>query len=159
MGAGSDAQLVTLGLGDEIFAVPVILVREILDFKPPFAIPEGPAYLLGLIDVRGRATPMLDLRIKLGRPAVPPTPDTRILVVDVSLENRVLSLGLVADRVIEVVTIKDEDLHAPPDIGVRWRSEYIEGVFRQQDGFVVMFDLARLLTSQEADALSEEYIA
>jgi len=155
----TDTQLVTLGLGGEVFAVPVRFVREILDFKPPFAIPEGPAYLLGLTDVRGRATPTLDLRLKLGLPAVAPTLATRILVLDVPIEGRVLSLGLVADRVIEVITIREEDMDAPPDIGVRWRSDYIQGVFRRQDSFVVLFDMARLLTSQEAAALPTEQAA
>jgi len=155
----TDTQLVTLGLGSEVFAVPVRFVREILDFKPPFAIPEGPAYLLGLTDVRGRATPTLDLRLKLGLPAVAPTLATRILVLDVPVEGRMLSLGLVADRVIEVITIRDEDMEAAPDIGVRWRSDYIQGVFRRQDNFVVLFDMARLLTSQEAAALPTEQAA
>jgi purine-binding chemotaxis protein CheW len=155
MSVQSDIQLVTLGLGAEVFAVPVRFVREILDYKQPFSIPDGPAYLLGLTDVRGRATPTLDLRLKLGLPAAEPTLNTRILVLDVPVEGRVLALGLVADRVIEVITVRDEDLDAPPDIGVRWRSDYIQGVFRRQDSFVVLFDLARLLTSQEAAALPE----
>lgn len=151
--APTDTQLVTLGLGSEVFAVPVRYVREILDYKQPFAIPEGPAYLLGLTDVRGRATPTLDLRLKLGMPAAEATLTTRILVLDVPIGDRVLSLGLVADRVIEVITIAPDELEAPPDIGVRWRSDYIQGVFRRMDSFVVLFDLARLLTSQEVAAL------
>jgi len=155
----TDSQLVTLGLGAEVFAVPVRYVREILDYKPPFAIPDAPAYLLGLTDVRGRATPTLDLRLKLGLPAAPPTLTTRILVLDVPVEDRVLSLGLVADRVIEVITVEAEQIEAAPDIGVKWRSDYIQGVFRRQDSFVVMFDLARLLTSQEAAALPVEQAA
>ncbi|MFN3521872.1 MAG: chemotaxis protein CheW [Phenylobacterium sp.] len=152
--AFSEAQFVTLGLGQETFAVPVAYVREILDYAPPFAIPEGPAYLLGLTDVRGRATPTLDLRLKLGLPAVPPTSSTRILVLDVPVDGRILSLGLVADRVIEVVAFTGEEVEPKPDIGVPWRSEYIEGVVRRDGGFVVLFDLACLLTSQEAAALA-----
>ena len=157
--SASEGQFVTLGLGAEVFAVPVEYVREILDYQQPFAIPEGPAYLLGLTDVRGRATPTLDLRVKLGLPPMQPTLSTRILVLDVPVEGRMLSLGLVADRVIEVAAFTEDQVEPAPDIGVPWRSEYIRGVVRQEHGFVVLFDLARLLTSQEAAALPAERAA
>jgi purine-binding chemotaxis protein CheW len=149
MAVADEAQYVTLGLGAEVFAVPVEHVREILDFHPPFAIPEGPAYLLGLTDVRGRGVATIDLRTKLGLPPVPATPSTRILVVDAPIEGRMLSLGLVADRVIEVVSIPRASIEPAPDIGVRWRSEYIHGVVRRENGFVVLFEIGRLLTSNE----------
>lgn len=158
--AATERQFVTLGLGAEVFAVSVAHVREILDYQAPFAIPEGPDYLMGLTDVRGRATPTIDLRLKLGLPPIAPTGATRILVLDVQLSDRVLSLGLVADRVIEVIAFSDDQIEAAPDIGVPWRSEYIQGVVRRDTpsgsgGFVVIFDLSRLLTSQDAAALSQ----
>ena len=151
--AADEAQYVTLGLGAEVFAVPVEYVREILDYRPPFAIPEGPAYLLGLTDVRGRGTATIDLRAKLGLPSIPVGPSTRILVLDVPAEGRTLSLGLVADRVIEVISIAAGQVEPAPDIGVPWRSDYIRGVIRRDEGFVVLFELSRLLTSQEAAVL------
>ena len=152
---GPIEQFVTLGLGSEVFAVPVAYVREILDYAKPFGIPDGPAYLLGLTDVRGRGAPTLDLRLKLGLPAVPPDGATRILVVDVPVDGRTLSLGLVADRVIEVLAFGADQIEAAPDIGVPWRSEYIRGVVRRETGFVVIFDLARLLTSQDAAYIAQ----
>lgn len=158
MAASKDIQAVTLALGREVFAVPIDVVREILDYRAPFAIPEGPAYLLGLTDVRGRAVPTLDLRLKLGLPAVAPTLSTRILVLDVPVQGRTLSLGLVADRVIEVIALGGDELEPAPDIGVPWRSDYIQGVVRRGDGFVVLFDLARLLTSEDV-ALSVQSAA
>jgi purine-binding chemotaxis protein CheW len=141
---------VTLALGAEVFAVPVGYVREILDYCPPFKIPDGPKYLLGLIDVRGRGTPTLDLRLKLGLPAATPDASTRILVLDVPVGDRVLALGLVADRVIEVATYRTNEIEVAPDIGVRWRSDYIAGVVRRDAGFVVLFDLPKLLTGADA---------
>ncbi|MGA0604355.1 chemotaxis protein CheW [Caulobacter sp. KR2-114] len=149
----AETQLVTLALGAETFAIPVAYVREILDYTAPFAIPEGPAYLLGLTDVRGRATPTLDLRLKLGLAAVEPTLATRVLVLDVPVDGRILSLGLVADRVLEVISVADEAVEPAPEIGVRWRSDYIHGVVRRDDGFIIIFDLQHLLTSQDVAAL------
>ena len=156
---GAPMQFVTLALGAEIFAVPVDYVREILDYAQPFAIPEGPGYLLGLTDVRGRATPTLDLRRKLGLTPSEPTTHTRILVLDVPLADRTLSVGLVADRVIEVAAFDAEDIEPPPEIGVPWRSDYIRGVVRREGGFVVLFELTRLLTTQDVAALSIERAA
>jgi purine-binding chemotaxis protein CheW len=152
--AGDEAQYVTLCLGAEVFAVPVTFVREILDYSDTFRIPEGPDYLLGLIDVRGRGTPVIDLRTKLGLPRVPPSPATRIMVLDIPLEDRMLALGLVADKVLEVTTFGADQIETAPDVGVPWRSDYIAGVVRRDTGFVVLFDLPKLLTSTEASTLS-----
>lgn len=153
-GAAQEIQLVTLGLGKEVFAVPVEYVREILDYGEPFAIPEGPAWFLGLTDVRGQATPTLDLRVRLGLPRVPPDLGTRILVLDVPMGERTLSLGLVADRVIEVISAAREKIEPAPEIGVPWRSDYIQGVVRRETGFVVVFDLPRLLAGAEIACLA-----
>jgi purine-binding chemotaxis protein CheW len=155
MSAPSDElQYVTLCLGAEVFAVPVSFVREILDYRESFRIPEGPSYLLGLIDVRGRATPVIDLRTKLSLPPVAPSPSTRIMVLDVPLGDRILSLGLVADRVLEVATFASSQIEAAPDVGVPWASDYIAGVVRRDGGFVVLFNLPHLLTAADLKVLT-----
>jgi purine-binding chemotaxis protein CheW len=147
-------QYVTLGLGREVFAVPVSMVREILDYRDPFAIPEGPPWMLGLIDVRGRGVPMIDLRTKLGLARTTPTLVTRILVLDVPVEGRTLSLGLVADRVLEVASFADDEIDGAPDVGVTWRSDYIAGVVHRTGGFVVIIDVAKLLASNDVAVLA-----
>ena len=154
MSGAAEGQYVTFGLGDEVFAAPVGLVREILTYQAPSRIPNGPAYLLGLTDVRGRGVPTADLRIRLGMTPVEPTLNTHILVLDIPLEDRVLSLGLVADRVFEVAAFTIDQIEPSPDLGVKWRSDYISGVVRRSDGFVVLIDLARLLSTTDAASLS-----
>lgn len=141
-----EAQFVTFGLGDEIFALPVGVVREILDHEEAFKIPHGPNFLLGLRDVRGQGVPIIDLRLKLGMEASVRTLNTRILVLDIPLEDRLLSLGLVADKVFEVVAFRNEQFDKAPDIGGRWQSDYIAGVVRREGGFVVVLDLPQLFT-------------
>ncbi|MCM5559382.1 chemotaxis protein CheW, partial [Pleomorphomonas sp. JP5] len=126
----SETQYVTFALGSEVFAVPVAVVREILDHEESFRIPNGPDYLIGLRDVRGQGVPVIDLRLKLGLSRTVPTPNTRVLVVDITLDERQLTLGLVADRVFEVVAFRGDQLEAAPDIGVHWNSDYIDGVVR-----------------------------
>jgi purine-binding chemotaxis protein CheW len=141
------ADYVTLALGAEIFAVPVGYVREILDFVEPFKIPEAPDYLLGLIDVRGHGTPMIDLRRKLGLSHVAPKGATRILVLDIPFGGRTIGLGLVADRVIEVASFAAAEIEPVPEIGTPWRSDYISGIVRRASGFTVLFNLPKLLES------------
>lgn len=145
----SDAQFVTLGIDREVFAVPVETVLEILDMRQLFRVPDAPAHLAGLIDVRGRSVPVIDLRVKLGLPAAAATETTRIMVLEVVIADKHLVLGLVADRVFEVAPLDGGRIEPPPDIGTKWRSDYIRGVGRRGDGFVVVFDLARLFSSDE----------
>lgn len=153
MSGAAEGQYVTFGLGDEVFAAPVGMVREILNYQEPFKIPNGPAYLLGLTDVRGRGVPTADLRIRLGMAPAEPTLNTRILVVDVPLEDRELSLGVVADRVFEVTPFSTEQIEPAPDIGIKWRSDYISGVVRRAEGFVLLIDLPRLMSTGDVAAL------
>jgi purine-binding chemotaxis protein CheW len=153
MSGAEPGQYVAFGLGDEVFAAPVGLVREILTYQPPSRIPNSPDYLLGLTDVRGQGVPTADLRIRLGMAPTEPTLNTRILVLDIPLEDRTLSLGLVADRVLEVAAFTADQIESSPDIGIKWRSDYIEGVVRHDDGFVVLINLPQLLSTTDAVVL------
>lgn len=149
----TETQCVTFALGSEVFAVPVSVVREILDHGEVFHIPNGPAYLLGLRNVRGQGVPVIDLRLRLGLARTETTPHTRVLVVDVPVNDRMLTLGLVADRVFEVAAFSSGQIEAAPDIGIAWNSDYIDGVVRRDSSFVVIISLARLLASAEMAAL------
>lgn len=154
MANDDEAQFVTLGIEHETFAVPVDTVREIVEMRPMFRIPEAPPHVAGLIDIRGQAVPVIDLRVKLGLPAIAPTDATRILVLDVPMRGRRLALGLIADRVFEVAGIQRSAIGAPPDIGSGWQCDYIQGVARRGDRLVVIFDLSRLLSTDDAVLLA-----
>jgi len=151
-----ETQFVTLGIDREVFAVPVATVQEIFDMRPIFRVPDSPAYFAGLIDVRGRAVPVIDLRVKLGLPAIAATENTRILVLGVEVKGRRLVLGLIADRVFEVVALNTDAIMPPPDIGVKWRSDYIRGIAYRGDSFVIIFDLVRLFSSEEIAIIDQK---
>ncbi len=142
-----DLQVVEFGLGTEVFAVPVKLVREILDYTPPAHVPNGPAHFVGLTDVRGQGVPTLDLRRRLGLDPIAPTLATRILILDIPMDDRRLTLGVVIDRVISVSAYNARQIEQAPDIGVRWNSQYITGVVRRETGFAVIIDVARIFTT------------
>jgi purine-binding chemotaxis protein CheW len=138
-------QFVTLGIDRETFALPVETVREILDMCEISKLPNAPQQLLGMIDVRGTAVPVIDLRTKFGLPRIDATSSTRILVLEVPAQNRVTLIGLVADRVFEVTSLDGDRLEPAPETACRWRSEHIAGIGRRAEKFVVVLDLERLL--------------
>ncbi|QQN74322.1 chemotaxis protein CheW [Croceicoccus sp. YJ47] len=153
MTAAAETQVVTFGLGDEIFAVSVGMVREILDYAPVFRVPQGPEWLLGLTEVRGTGIPTVDLRTRMGLPAQDPTLATRILIVDLALADRAVTMGLVVDRVLAVRALASEQIEPAPDIGMRWRSDYIQGVVRLDEGFVILMDLAAVFSNADTAML------
>lgn len=155
--AGS--QFVTMGVGNEVFAVGVDAVREILDACHVVRLPNAPDFLLGLIDVRGQAVPVMDLRLKLGLPSAEVTENTRIVVLDVDGAAGQLVLGMLADRVFEVTELDAGSVEPPPAIGVRWRSEYIRGIGRRGKDFVIVFDLPRLLSGEEVALIGQQAAA
>lgn len=140
-------QYLTLGLDGETFGIGIRNVREILDMRPISKLPHAPNFLLGMIDVRGSSYPIVDLRIKLDLPAVPATEATRIIILDVPMENRFVGVGFVADCVFEVTGIDESQIEPPPTVGGRWKSDYLAGIGKKGDSFVIIFDLAKLMTS------------
>ena len=140
-------QFVTLGIDKDVFAIPVENVQEILDLAPVARLPQAPPCVTGIIDVRGKAYPVVDLRIKLGLPQAEPTPATRILVLRPSGAADIPSLGVIADRVFEVTAL-DAAPEAAPDAGGNWRGEAIAGIGRRHGGFVVVLDIAELLAAE-----------
>lgn len=141
---------VTMGVEQEVFAVEVEHVREILDFRPPSQLPNAPPFLIGMIDVRGATIPVVDLRNRLGFPPAAVTDMTRILVLEADCDGRELVMGLLTDRVYEVAELAAADIEPAPEIGVRWKSDYIKGVSRVRGSFVVIFDLDKLFSTEES---------
>ncbi|MDO9710928.1 chemotaxis protein CheW [Paracraurococcus lichenis] len=144
------AQLVTLGIENEVFAVPVEMVLEILDTRRVTKLPDAPAWILGLIDVRGRSVPVMDLRTRLGLPRVPATEHSRILVLDVPGDGGRLVAGLVVDRVFEITALDPPGAEPPPDMGGAWRSDHVCAVGRRNEGFVIILNVPHLLRGTEA---------
>jgi purine-binding chemotaxis protein CheW len=142
-------QYLTLGLDGETFGIGIRNVREILDMRPISKLPHAPNFLLGMIDVRGSSYPIVDLRIKLDLPAVAATEATRIIILDVPMENRFVGVGFVADCVFEVTGIDEGQIEPPPTVGGRWKSDYLAGIGKKGDGFVIIFDMAKLMTSSD----------
>jgi purine-binding chemotaxis protein CheW len=140
-------QYVTLGVAEEIFAAPVEKVQEILDMRPIARLPQAPANLLGMIDVRGQGVPVLDLRLTLGMAAREDNENTRIVVLSIDGPDGERRLGLRTDRVFEVTVLDSDELDPAPTISGAWIGHCIAGIGRRNGQFVTVLDLDTLLGS------------
>lgn len=135
------AQYVTLGAADEVFGAPVERVQEILDARPIARLPHMPAAMLGIVDVRGRTIPVVDLRRALGFAEAADTEATRLLVLTVHRDaGDTTTLGVRTDRVFEVTGLDGEVEPDPTGAG----GACVAGIGRRGGGFVTLLDVDRL---------------
>ncbi|SBW12220.1 CheW protein [uncultured Alphaproteobacteria bacterium] len=143
-------EVLTFDLEGEILAVDAREVREILDLAPVTRVPGARRFADGLINVRGQIVPLADLRLKFGMKISPPTVDTRIVVVETRVDGEPAAVGLLADRVREVAELAPEAIAATPDIGLRWRAEYLRGIGKRGGELILLIDLENILASSGA---------
>ena len=137
-------EVLTLTLQGEKFALEAARVQEILDLVNVTEVPGGPAFLNGLVNVRGKVVPLADLRLKFEMTPTPPTIDTRIVVINVLLDNEPTTVGLLADKVHEVTEMNAEVLEDTPKIGMRWRPEFIRCIGKHSGDFIAVLDIDRI---------------
>ena len=140
-------------LGNEEFGIQVLKVREIISVQDITAVPKTPAYLKGVINLRGKVIPVLDLRIKFGLEPEPYTQRTCIVVVQVAGENGPIQIGVVVDGVSEVLNIALQDLENIPDFGSGDPIPYVLGMAKMKDGVKILLDIDAVLTSREFQGL------
>jgi purine-binding chemotaxis protein CheW len=146
----------TFGLGDETFALDVANVREVLDLSDITKVPRTPDFMRGVINLRGRVVPVVDMRTKFGLPAGEDTVDTCIIVAEVDLDGETTVIGALADSVREVFQISDDDIEPPPSIGMQMSTDFIHGMGKQDDEFVIILDVNRIFTGDELLHLTNE---
>jgi len=149
------SQYMTFKLGNELFAIGVAQVREVLEISQITRVPTAPRYMRGVVNVRGQATPVVDLRLKFGLPEVPDTVHTRIIVMELELDGEATVLGGVADSVHEVIEIEPANINPPPRIAMRWRTDFIQGMGKRGDEFIIILDVNAVFSSEEAALVSQ----
>lgn len=138
-------QVVMIGLGDEKFALDAGAVREIIDPIPATKVAGAKAFVPGVINVRGNVIPFADLRIRFGMPAVSDTVDTRIVVLEVRIDNDPVLVGVTADKVYEVTEISKVDVQQTPRVGMHWKPDYIRFITKWREEFVIVPNMERIL--------------
>ncbi|AAR34518.1 chemotaxis protein CheW [Geobacter sulfurreducens] len=142
-------QYLTFKLDDEVFAVDVAKVREILELTSITKVPQTPQFMRGVINLRGSVVPVVDLRLKFGMSETAPTVDTCIIVVEVAHEHETLVLGALADSVQEVFEMEPGQVEPAPRIGTKLNTDFILGMGKHDGQFIMILDIDRTFTSDE----------
>ncbi len=139
----------TFRLGKEYFASNVSKVLNILEMLPITHIPKAPDYMKGVINLRGLVLPVIDTRIKFGMSPVEVSPSTGILVLDVQVDGVSVKLGAIVDSVDEVIELEAADIQEPPSLGTKYRSEFIEGMAKKDESFIMILNMDKVFSADE----------
>lgn len=145
-------QYLTFMLDEEVFALEISQVKEVLDLTAITKVPRTPGFMRGVINLRGNVVPVLDLRLKLGLDQKADTQDTCIIIVEVKLEGAQTVIGALADSVQEVISLDQGQVEPPPRIGMSVDSEVIKGMGKRDQEFVIILDSGRVFTAEEIAA-------
>jgi purine-binding chemotaxis protein CheW len=148
-------QFLTFSLSGGEYAIAVLRVREIIEHEEVTRVPSTPAFLRGVINLRGSVVPVVDLARKFRMPESPVTKRTCIIIVEVESENGRIVLGVLADAVNQVVEFRPEEIEPPPSFGTPIRVDFLRGLGKLNGEFVLILDTNRVLSAGElADAAS-----
>lgn len=145
----------TFKIGEEEFGANVHEVLNILELQDITKVPKSPEYMKGVINLRGTVLPVIDTRIKLKMPPTEFTSNTCIVVLDLKMENEILNIGALVDSVVAVRELNQGIIEPSPSIGNSYRSEFISGVAKVDEKFIMILDLIKLFTSKELEILKE----
>jgi len=153
-GNGEQAQYLTFMLGGETFAIGILHIREILEYGGITTVPMMPAFVRGVINLRGAVVPVIDLAVRFSRSPSPVTRRTCVVIIEVESEGEQHSIGVTVDTVNEVLEIPDSEVEPAPAFGARIRSEFIGGMGKINGGFVIILDAGKVLSVEEMASLT-----
>ena len=153
--AEAPAQYLTFTLGAEVFAMDIRTVREIIQHGPMTSVPLMPAFVRGVINLRGAVVPVIDLQARFGRPAASVGKKTCVVIFDAMREGERVELGLMVDAVSEVIDIAADQIEPPPDFGTAVRRDFIRGMGKVAGRFVIILEPDRAFDVNEMAELCE----
>jgi len=148
-------RFLTLTLGKDMFALDIAAVREILDMTDITRIPQTPPAVRGVVNVRGAAVPVIDLRLRFGMEEAERTVNTRIVIVEIPNGDGVTVLGAIADSVKEVLEMEPEAIAPPPAMGASVNTDFLRGIGKADGRFILVLDIAKVLGSDEVLSLGD----
>jgi len=149
-------QYLTFTLDNEQYAIGVAKVREVLEHTKITKLPRTAVFMKGIINLRGAGVPVIDLRLKFGLAETPITKDTSIIVMEVESQDGSVVVGALADAVHEVVEIDEASIEPAPRFGTRLAAEFIKGVGKKEDLFIIILDIDRIFNAEEIQVLAKE---
>lgn len=156
--AGEDSvlQYLAFSLAGEMYGIPLLGVKEIIEYGGVTPIPTMPAFIRGVINLRGRVVPVMDLSARFGEQPTAIGERTCIVILEQANEGRAQDMGVVVDSVNAVIDVNPADIEPPPTFGARLRVDFIQGMWKHQDRFVVVLDLARVLSVEEITRIAAQ---
>ena len=153
--ADREGKYLTFSLADEEYGIGILKIREIIGMMPITSVPQTPAFVKGVINLRGKVIPVLDLRLRFGMQEIEYTDRTCIIVVEIAGAAGKIQIGSVVDSVSEVLNIKGEDIENTPTFGASLDTEYILGMAKMEGGVKILLDIDKVLSGGEITALEK----
>lgn len=142
-------QFLTFTLGKEIFALDIGTVREVLELTSITKIPRTPNFMRGVINLRGNAVPVVDMRMKMGMSQGEDTVDTCIIIVEIEFDGEMTVMGALVDSVREVFEMMPDSIEPAPKMGAAVNAEYIRGMGRQDEQFIIILEINKIFSAEE----------
>ncbi len=152
--AHREGKYLTFSLADEEYGIGILKIKEIIGMMSITTVPRTPEYVKGVINLRGKVIPVVDLRLRFGMEAIDYTERTCIIVVEIEAKSGTVQVGVVVDAVSEVLNIMDEDVEDTPQFGRSMQTEYILGMAKMEGGVKILLDVDQVLTGEESEAMS-----
>ena len=153
--ARDDRQHLTFMLGQETFAIGILAIKEIIEYGQMTTVPMMPPFIRGVINLRGAVVPVVDLAVRFGAAPAEVTRRTCIIIIEFQAEGETQVAGVVVDAVNEVLEIAPADIMPPPAFGARIRTEFIKGMGKVQDRFVIILDVGKVLSGDDFSILGQ----
>lgn len=145
----------TFTLADEEYGIGILKVKEIIGMMSITSVPRTPGFVKGVINLRGKVIPVIDLRLKFGMDAIAYTDRTCIIVVEIDSDDLTIQIGIVVDSVSEVLNIKEEEIEGAPSFGTSLNTEYILGMAKIDSGVKILLDIDQVLSAKEIKVLEK----
>lgn len=152
---GAIKSFLTFRMMDEIFAIDVVKVLEILELSKITKVPRSPEFLVGIINLRGNVLPVIDARVKFGMPRKESTVESCIIVMTIEVDGENVTLGALVDSVSEVLEIQTDAIQKSPSIGARYNSDFIEGLVKINDDFIMILNISKAFSQEEVGLLTQ----
>jgi purine-binding chemotaxis protein CheW len=150
-----EGKYLTFSMAEEEYGIGILKIKEIIGMMPVTTVPQTPEFVKGVINLRGKVIPVVDLRLRFGMESIDYTERTCIIVVEIIGQSGIVLIGIVVDAVSEVLNIKGEDIEETPTFGAKLNTDYILGMAKMEGGVKILLDIDRVLSEEEITALKD----
>ena len=150
-----EGKYLTFTLADEEYGIGILKIKEIIGMMPVTSVPQTPEFVKGVINLRGKVIPVVDLRLRFGMEAIDYTERTCIIVVEIAGASSTVMIGIVVDAVSEVLNIKGEEIEETPTFGTKLNTDYILGMAKMEGGVKILLDIDKVLSAEEVSVLEK----